>query len=48
MNIAASFFQRVNKALPRYMKVVDLVIRETEFEKTSTRKIKRFLYKGSL
>ncbi len=39
--------QRVNKALPPYMKVVDHKIRDTEFEKTSTRKIKRFLYKDS-
>lgn len=47
-SLLRSEVQRVNKALPQYMKVVDLVIRDTEFEKTSTRKIKRFLYKGSL
>ncbi len=39
--------QRVNKSLPPYMKVSDFRIRQTEFEKTSTRKIKRFLYKDS-
>ena len=39
---------RVNKSLPPYMKVVDFRISETEFEKTSTRKIKRFLYKNSI
>jgi long-chain acyl-CoA synthetase len=37
--------RRVNKGLPQYMKIVDFLIRDTEFEKTSTRKIKRFLYK---
>ena len=37
--------QRVNKGLPQFMKVVDFRIHENEFEKTSTRKIKRFLYK---
>jgi len=36
---------RVNKNLLQYMKIVDFMIRDTEFEKTSTRKIKRFLYK---
>lgn len=40
--------RRVNKSLPQYMKVVDFGIRETEFEKTSTRKIKRFLYRDAV
>jgi long-chain acyl-CoA synthetase len=35
----------VNKQLPQYMKIVDFYLREAEFEKTSTRKIRRFLYK---
>ncbi len=47
-SLLRSEVQRVNKALPQYMKVVDFKIRETEFEKTSTRKIKRFLYKNTL
>lgn len=34
----------VNRTLPPYMKIVDHVIRDDEFEKTSTRKIRRFLY----
>lgn len=38
---------RINKSLPPYMKVTDFRIRDTEFEKTSTRKIKRFLYKDA-
>ncbi len=36
---------RINKSLPPYMKMVDFLVRAEEFEKTSTRKIKRFLYK---
>jgi long-chain acyl-CoA synthetase len=35
----------VNRGLAPYKKVSDLVIRGEEFEKTSSRKIKRFLYK---
>lgn len=38
--------RRVNRSLPPHMKVEDFVIRGEEFEKTSSRKIKRFLYKG--
>lgn len=34
----------VNKTLPSFMKIVDFKIREEEFEKTSTKKIRRFLY----
>lgn len=34
----------INKTLPSYKKVQDFVVRETEFEKTSTKKIRRFLY----
>lgn len=34
----------VNKTLPSYMKIADYVVRDEEFEKTSTRKIRRFLY----
>lgn len=37
--------RRVNRTLPPHMKVEDFVIRDEEFEKTSSRKIKRFLYK---
>ena len=38
--------RRVNKSLPSFMKIVDYIVREDEFEKTSTRKIRRFLYAG--
>ncbi len=34
----------VNKTLPSHMKIVDFIVREDEFEKTSTKKIRRFLY----
>lgn len=37
---------RINKALPAYMKVVELVVRPEEFEKTSSGKIRRFLYQA--
>ncbi|PKL07820.1 MAG: AMP-dependent synthetase [Spirochaetae bacterium HGW-Spirochaetae-7] len=36
----------INRTLPPFMKIVDHVIRDDEFEKTSTRKIRRFLYAG--
>lgn len=36
--------RRVNKSLPSFMKIVDTIVRQDEFEKTSTRKIRRFLY----
>ena len=36
--------QRVNKTLPPYMKLADFLVKDEEFEKTSTRKIKRFIY----
>ncbi|MBU0926262.1 MAG: AMP-binding protein [Spirochaetes bacterium] len=36
--------RRINKGLPPHMKIVDFSIRDEEFEKTSTRKIRRFLY----
>ena len=35
----------VNKSLPVYKQMRDVEIRDTEFEKTTTRKIKRFLVK---
>ncbi len=35
---------RVNRQLAQYMKISDLVVRADEFEKTSSRKIRRFLY----
>ncbi len=37
--------RRINKELPQYMKIVDTIIREEEFEKTSSRKIRRFMYR---
>lgn len=36
---------KINKSLPVYKQVRDTDIRDTEFEKTTTRKIKRFLVK---
>jgi long-chain acyl-CoA synthetase len=36
--------QKVNKNLPGYKKIREFIIRREEFEKTSSRKIKRFLY----
>jgi long-chain acyl-CoA synthetase len=37
--------ERINRALPPYKKVSDFFVRADEFEKTSSRKIKRYLYK---
>lgn len=37
---------RINKSLPAYMKVVELMLRAEDFEKTSSGKIRRFLYKA--
>lgn len=37
---------RVNRTLPGYKKIRDFTIRKEEFEKTSSRKIKRLFYLG--
>jgi long-chain acyl-CoA synthetase len=37
--------ERVNRSLPLYKKISDFHVRSVEFEKTSSRKIKRYLYK---
>jgi long-chain acyl-CoA synthetase len=37
--------ERVNRSLPPYKKISDFYVRKTEFEKTSSKKIKRYLYK---
>jgi long-chain acyl-CoA synthetase len=37
--------ERVNRSLPPYKKISDFHVRSVEFEKTSSRKIKRYLYK---
>jgi long-chain acyl-CoA synthetase len=37
--------ERVNRSLPLYKKVCDFRVRNSEFEKTSSKKIKRYLYK---
>jgi long-chain acyl-CoA synthetase len=37
--------ERVNRSLPTYKKISDVHVRAKEFDKTSSRKIKRFLYK---
>lgn len=38
--------RRINQQLPTYKRVVDVRVREEEFEKTTTKKIKRFLLFG--
>ncbi len=38
--------QIVNRNLPSYMKIVDFVVRDDPFDKTSSTKIRRFLYAG--
>ena len=37
--------ERINRGLPPYKKVFDFFVRSDEFEKTSSRKIKRYLYR---
>jgi long-chain acyl-CoA synthetase len=37
--------ERINRTLPPYKKISDFRIRSEEFEKTSSKKIKRYLYK---
>jgi long-chain acyl-CoA synthetase len=38
--------QAVNRGLAPYKKIVEIFVRENEFEKTSSKKIKRYLYSG--
>ena len=38
--------QYVNERVNRYSKISDVVEEEQEFEKTATKKIRRFLYTG--
>ena len=45
-DLIRSELSRINKGLPAYMKVVELLIRDEDFEKTSSGKIRRFLYKS--
>jgi long-chain acyl-CoA synthetase len=40
-----TLLKNVNYRLPTYSKVVNVELRETEFEKTPKRSIRRFLYK---
>lgn len=40
--------QKVNQRLPEYKRIADCIVRETEFPKTSTRKIKRFVLRKEL
>jgi long-chain acyl-CoA synthetase len=44
-DLIRSEVEEINKTLPPYKKITDLIIRETEFEKNSSRKIRRFLYR---
>ena len=37
--------ERINRSLPPYKKIMDFRLRESEFEKNSSKKIKRFLYR---
>jgi long-chain acyl-CoA synthetase len=39
---------KVNQGLPEYKKIADFIVRETEFSKTSTRKIKRYVLRKEL
>jgi len=43
----AKHMREVNAKLPDYKKIRDFRIRREEFAKTSTKKIKRFLYSGT-
>ena len=36
----------INRTLASYKQIGEIVLRETEFEKTATRKIKRYKLKG--
>jgi len=38
--------ERVNRSLPPFKKISDFALRDEEFEKTSSKKIKRYLYRG--
>jgi long-chain acyl-CoA synthetase len=42
--ILKKYIDDLNREVPKYMQVIDFEIRETEFEKTPKRSIKRFLY----
>lgn len=44
-DLFSSILDSVNKRLPHYSKVSDFELKETEFEKTPKRSIRRFLYK---
>lgn len=44
-DLVKSEVERVNRSLPPYKKISDFGIRSEEFEKTSSRKIKRYLYR---
>jgi long-chain acyl-CoA synthetase len=43
-DLVRSEISRINKILPPYMKIVGFLVRKEEFEKTSSGKIRRFLY----
>ena len=44
--LAKAEVERVNRSLPPYKKISTFCLRAEEFEKTSSRKIKRYLYKS--
>jgi len=45
LNLVKAEVERVNRSLPPYKKISDFYVRKDEFEKTSSKKIKRYLYK---
>jgi long-chain acyl-CoA synthetase len=45
-NLIAGIIKKVNSKLPGYKKIDRWIIRTKEFEKTSSKKIKRYLYKN--
>jgi hypothetical protein len=44
-DIIKAEIERVNRSLPPYKKIAEFSLRSVEFEKNSSKKIKRFLYR---
>ena len=47
ISVAWRIVSPINHSLASFKQISDIVLRETEFEKTATRKIKRYKLKGS-
>ena len=45
LELVRAEIERINRSLPPYKKIGEYRVREEEFEKTSSRKIKRYLYR---